>query len=92
MSSTPDIMSYAYIDTKEELKERQKLDDELWDRAKVVAKKELREDEDTKEHALRHLREWINKNPDLENCRTGIAEISEICNSLNRKLLCYERK
>ncbi|XP_044731779.1 retinaldehyde-binding protein 1-like [Chrysoperla carnea] len=70
MSSTPDIMSYAYIDTKEELKERQKLDDELWERAKTVAKKELREDEETKEHALRHLREWINKNTDIENCRT----------------------
>lgn len=43
----------------------------LSERALAVAKTELREDRLTREQALQHFREWIVKNQDLENCRTG---------------------
>lgn len=36
-----------------------------------VATLELRENKHTKEESLRHLREWIQQNPDIENCITG---------------------
>jgi hypothetical protein len=35
------------------------------------AKEDLREDEATRKHGIEALREWINKNPDITNCRTG---------------------
>uniref|UniRef100_T1GSY0 CRAL-TRIO domain-containing protein n=1 Tax=Megaselia scalaris TaxID=36166 RepID=T1GSY0_MEGSC len=35
-----------------------------------IAKKELREDKHTREQALQQLRNWINKNPDIENLRS----------------------
>ncbi|XP_063237905.1 clavesin-2 [Bacillus rossius redtenbacheri] len=36
----------------------------------AVAKAELREDADSRSHALQHLRQWISQNPDLRDCRT----------------------
>ncbi len=39
---------------------------------KLLAKVELREDEETRSHALATMREWIGKHPDIVNCRTGI--------------------
>lgn len=38
---------------------------------KLLAKVELREDDETRNHALATLREWIAKHPDIVNCRTG---------------------
>lgn len=38
---------------------------------KLLAKVELREDEETRNHALATLREWIAKHPDIVSCRTG---------------------
>lgn len=37
---------------------------------KLLAKVELREDDETRNHALATLREWIAKHPDIVNCRT----------------------
>lgn len=39
--------------------------------AMMIARKELLEESSTKEEALRELREWIIKHPQLSNCRTG---------------------
>jgi hypothetical protein len=36
-----------------------------------VADRELRENKSTREQMLEQLREWIRKNPDISNCRTG---------------------
>lgn len=36
----------------------------------AIAKEELREDEEIREHSLRNLREWIDKHPTIRNCRT----------------------
>jgi hypothetical protein len=36
-----------------------------------VAKKELRENKSTREQSLQQFREWIHKNQDICNCRTG---------------------
>lgn len=36
-----------------------------------VARKELREDEAARVQALSQLQDWISKNRDLHNCRTG---------------------
>lgn len=44
---------------------------ELSDFVSKVARLELREDKHTREECLKQLREWISKNPDLENCITG---------------------
>lgn len=38
---------------------------------KTLAKVELREDDETRAHALATMREWIAKHPDIINCRTG---------------------
>ncbi|XP_012285101.1 clavesin-2 [Orussus abietinus] len=38
--------------------------------AKAAAMTELREDENTREHALTQLREWIAKHPSIKSCRT----------------------
>lgn len=38
---------------------------------KLLAQVELRENEETRNHALANLREWIDKHPDIVNCRTG---------------------
>ena len=43
----------------------------LSERAMAAAKAELREDRNTREQALQQFRDWIAKNQDLENCRTG---------------------
>lgn len=43
----------------------------LSEEAAKVARLELREDESTKQQALQQIIEWINKNPDLKDCRTG---------------------
>uniref|UniRef100_A0A069DTA5 Putative phosphatidylinositol transfer protein sec14 n=1 Tax=Panstrongylus megistus TaxID=65343 RepID=A0A069DTA5_9HEMI len=42
----------------------------LSEEAAKVARRELREDESTKQQALEQIIEWINKNPDLKDCRT----------------------
>ncbi|XP_059490712.1 clavesin-1-like [Neocloeon triangulifer] len=34
------------------------------------AKQDLREDEATREHGLKAMREWLSKNADIKNCRT----------------------
>lgn len=34
-----------------------------------IAKKELREDVYTRNEALKHMREWLKQNPDIENVR-----------------------
>ena len=36
-----------------------------------VADRELRENKSTREKMLEQFREWIRKNPDICNCRTG---------------------
>jgi hypothetical protein len=36
-----------------------------------VAGRELRENKSTREQMLLQFREWIRKNPDICNCRTG---------------------
>jgi hypothetical protein len=36
-----------------------------------VAYRELRENKSTREQMLEQFREWIRKNPDICNCRTG---------------------
>jgi len=36
-----------------------------------VADRELRENKSTREQMLEQFREWIRKNPDICNCRTG---------------------
>jgi hypothetical protein len=36
-----------------------------------VADRELRESKSTREQMLEQFREWIRKNPDICNCRTG---------------------
>jgi len=36
-----------------------------------VADQELRENKSTREQMLEQFREWIRKNPDICNCRTG---------------------
>jgi hypothetical protein len=38
--------------------------------AQTIAKTELREDEQTREHALEQFREWIEKHPSITKCRT----------------------
>lgn len=45
----------------------------LADDLKLVAKQELREDDDIRTHSLRAMRNWIKKHPDIINCRTGIV-------------------
>ncbi|XP_050545299.1 alpha-tocopherol transfer protein-like isoform X2 [Daktulosphaira vitifoliae] len=42
----------------------------LADDLKLVAKQELREDDDIRTHSLRAMRNWIKKHPDIINCRT----------------------
>lgn len=42
---------------------------ELDDDLKEIAEKELRETEESRNHALAALREWINKNPKIVKCR-----------------------
>jgi hypothetical protein len=37
----------------------------------LVADRELRENKSTREKMLEQFREWIRKNPDICNCRTG---------------------
>ncbi|XP_051166125.1 clavesin-2 [Leptopilina boulardi] len=38
--------------------------------SQVIARMELREDENTREQALEKFREWIKKHPQIKNCRT----------------------
>lgn len=45
---------------------------ELPEFAKCVAKSELREDKQTREHMLDAFRDWIAKNPDIRNISTGM--------------------
>lgn len=47
-------------------------------RAMAAAKTELREDRNTREQALQQFRDWIAKNEDLENCRTGESESASL--------------
>lgn len=42
---------------------------------KNLAQQELREDDESRMHALAVMRDWINKHPDITNCRTGILII-----------------
>ncbi|XP_001608056.1 clavesin-1 [Nasonia vitripennis] len=42
----------------------------LSSQAQAIAKRELREDEATREHALEQFRDWIQKHPSIKNCRT----------------------
>ncbi|XP_058837452.1 retinaldehyde-binding protein 1-like [Topomyia yanbarensis] len=42
----------------------------LSSRYKELAKKELMEDEETRQQSLAHLREWIGKHPYIQKCRT----------------------
>jgi len=44
-----------------------KLSDEL----KKIAKKELREDEKTRDQALAQMRDWISKTNYIKDCRVG---------------------
>ncbi|XP_011499247.1 PREDICTED: clavesin-1 [Ceratosolen solmsi marchali] len=39
-------------------------------KAQNIAKSELREDEQTREHALEQFRDWIEKHPSITKCRT----------------------
>lgn len=36
-----------------------------------TAQRELREDEATRSHALRQMRQWVNMHPDIHSCRKG---------------------
>lgn len=40
--------------------------------AKTVAKEELREDDETRIFVLKQMRDWIQKNPRILHCRTGM--------------------
>ncbi|XP_072160313.1 clavesin-1-like [Bemisia tabaci] len=42
----------------------------LREELRLVAKTELREDDAIRTHALRQMRDWISKHPDIEYCRT----------------------
>lgn len=42
-----------------------------------VAMRELREDESTRKHGLQQMREWLRKNKDVENVRSGIKYYSD---------------
>lgn len=44
---------------------------DLTEMAAFVAKTELREDKKTREQCLEQFKEWIRKNPDIQNCLTG---------------------
>jgi len=35
------------------------------------AKQDLREDEATRNHGIKAMREWLEQNSDITNCRTG---------------------
>ncbi|KXJ71483.1 hypothetical protein RP20_CCG020458 [Aedes albopictus] len=43
---------------------------ELTDQFRTLAKEELREDENVRQQAMAQLKEWIEKNPYIKNCRT----------------------
>lgn len=38
---------------------------------RLLARTELREDDNIRVHCLKQMREWIHKHPDIEYCRTG---------------------
>jgi hypothetical protein len=44
-----------------------------------VADRELRENKSTREQMLEQFREWIRKNQDICNCRTGSKNGSALC-------------
>lgn len=43
----------------------------LEERVLEAARSELREDESSRDQALQQLRDWLRKNPDVRNVRTG---------------------
>lgn len=47
---------------------------DLMEMAALVAKKELREDEQTRQQCLAQFKEWIRTNPDIQNCLTGTKD------------------
>lgn len=53
---------------------------------KLMAKVELREDEETRNHALATMREWIAKHPDIINCRTGTNIVYSTESTIDRPL------
>jgi hypothetical protein len=57
------------------------------------AKQDLREDEATRKHGLDAMREWLSKNGDITNCRTGIAHGIKIIfhQQINYLIICRFR-
>lgn len=43
----------------------------LGEELRRVARTELREDDNTRVHALQQMRDWISKHPHIRKCRTG---------------------
>lgn len=59
-----------------------------------VAKEQLREDNDSRDHALQQMQEWVKRNPRIERCRTGTPLriiMYEIKNRQNQFMLTYGR-
>jgi hypothetical protein len=62
----------------------------LRDEVAQVATRELRESKSGREQALQQFREWIIKNRDICNCRTGNCSTdtpSKICRSVTHQLI-----
>jgi len=64
---TGDAMGVGYDSDRDAAEECPLADHHL----RLVAKQELREDDVIRAHALRAMRNWIRKHPDIVSCRTG---------------------
>lgn len=70
MTAIPEIISQIWHEKDLKSKTDEIETDELMQKALSVAHKELREEKSVRENALRHLKEWLSKNPDVENVRS----------------------
>lgn len=70
MATTRVILTFPWNNNKSNEKLLKHNASGLTDSVLKVAKKELREDETTREQALEQMREWLKKNTDVENIRT----------------------
>lgn len=65
-----DILKHTWRNTKIDVKDKSDKELELSDLALKTARKELREDRSAREQCSEQLRNWLNKNEDVENIRT----------------------
>lgn len=66
---TTDILKHTWRSAKIDIKDKSDKELELSDLALKTARKELREDRSAREQCLEQLRNWLNKNEDVENVR-----------------------